>query len=239
MQWFVDHFYFFIVAVGLLHFAALFAVYRWRKHQAEGLAAYLSNLVKTFASSSDLDPRLTVSDRIDRFITDIREVLSDRQRHGDRSRLYHRLVIKDELRRDVEGTKLETWYNVLRTGIEAYPLLGILGTVLAIGLGLSVPAAPPPAAPAAAVAADVRAAGQAPAEAPAASTSTIVRNFANSIWSTCAGILFAVVLMLVNAAIEPGFERLHKHRESVRDVIGAAKVSLGMEVAGAPAEAMA
>lgn len=227
MQWLVDHFYLFILALGVAHFVILLVLWRWERTQTKGLAAYLSNLVRIFSSRADMDPRTTVHDRIDGFIADIREVLSDRQRHEDRERLYQRIVIKDELKPDMQGGRLETLYNFARTGIEAYPLLGILGTVLAIGLGLNAPRP---------VVSAVPTAVEARVDAPGATrspdtTGSIIRNFANSIWSTCAGIAFAIVLMLVNALIEPGFDRLAKHRHDVREVIGAAKVSLGLELA--------
>ena len=86
---------------------------------------------------SDHDPTHTVDERIDTFIADIREVIQNPQSPGESRKLYERIVSKDELRRYLQGTKFETWYNVARTGIEIYPLLGIIGTVLAIGLGLN------------------------------------------------------------------------------------------------------
>lgn len=229
MQWLVDYFYLFILAVGVAHFVVLVVLWRWERSQTQGLAAYLSNLVRTLSTRADIDPRMTVHDRIDSFIADLHEVLNDRHRTDDREKLYRRLIVKDEAKPDMQGGRLETLYNFARTGIEAYPLLGILGTVLAIGLGLNAsrhtPSQPYPAGQA-----QVTVDATAPTP-PPATTGSIIRNFANSIWSTCAGIAFAIFLMLVNALIEPGFDRLAKHRHDVRDVIGAAKVSLGMELA--------
>lgn len=230
MQWLVDYFYLLILTVGVAHFVVLMVLWRWERSQTQGLAAYLSNLVRTLSIRADIDPRMTVHDRIDSFIADLHEVLNDRQRPDDREKLYRRLIVKDEAKPDMQGGRLETLYNFARTGIEAYPLLGILGTVLAIGLGLNArPATPPAYVPGQA---QVTSDTSPVASPPPATTGNIIRNFANSIWSTCAGIAFAIFLMMVNALIEPGFDRLAKHRHDVREVIGAAKVSLGMELSG-------
>ena len=55
----------------------------------------------------------------------------------------------------------------------------------------------------------------------------IVRNFAGSIWATLAGIGCGIILLLVNAALEPAFQRLLEHRWDVRETISAAKIQLG------------
>ncbi len=237
MQWIVDHFYFFILALGIAHLCLLMGLWAARQRRAHDLSFYLSNLVKHFSTSPDRHPGGTVHEQIDSFIADIREVIHDKERSADRGKLYYRLIVKDESKRDIQGTKLETYYNVARTGIEAYPLLGILGTIFAIALGLNAPrhsaAALPAAAPAtqSVVAGDSSAAGADPAaddELPAATSGAIIRNFANSIWSTASGIGFAIILMVVNAFIEPGFDRLVNHRKNVREVIASAKIALGL-----------
>jgi hypothetical protein len=233
MQWIVDHFYLFILLLGITHLFVLLAMWAARRRMTNNLASYLFNLVKNFSAGTDHRPGGTIYEQIDSFIADIREVTLNPGREADRDRLYHRVLVKDETKSDIHGTKLETWYNLARTGIEAYPLLGILGTIFAIALGLhghpTLPTAP----------AGANSAIVAPADAPAspdavspATSGQIIRNFANSIWSTAAGIGFAIILMLVNALIEPGFDRLSKQRQAVRDAIAAAKIHLGLGVTG-------
>ena len=235
MQWIVDHFYLFILALGIAHLCLLIGLWAARQRRARDLSFYLSNLVKHFSTSPDRHPGGTVHEQIDSFIADIREVMHDKERSGDRGKLYYRLIVKDESKSDIQGTKLETYYNVARTGIEAYPLLGILGTIFAIALGLNAPrhaaASLPGAAPTtqSVVAGDSSgAAADADDELPAATSGAIIRNFANSIWSTASGIGFAIILMVVNAFIEPGFDRLVNHRKNVREVIASAKIALGL-----------
>jgi hypothetical protein len=232
MQWIVDHFYLFILLLGVVHLFVLLSMWLARRRMTDNLASYLFNLVKNFSTGTDHRPGGTIYEQIDSFIADIREVTLNPGREADRDRLYHRVLVKDETKSDIHGTKLETWYNLARTGIEAYPLLGILGTIFAIALGLNVrptpPAAPPGGTNTAIVTPDAPAAS--PDAVSPATSGQIIRNFANSIWSTAAGIGFAIILMLINALIEPGFERLSKQRQAVRDAIAAAKIHLGLGV---------
>jgi biopolymer transport protein ExbB/TolQ len=205
MQWLCDHFYLFILVL----FAAHLLGFRWlwleRGRQAAWLAGHLENLVQGFTSRADRDPYPTVDERIDAFLANIQEALADPSRQDDRRRLHDQIVAKDETKKYLRGSRFETLYNFARTGIEIYPLLGIMGTVLAIGLALHSPDG---------------------ADASLA-TERIVRNFAGSIWATLAGIGSGVVLLLVNALLEPAFQRLLEHRWDVRETISAVKSHLG------------
>src|SRR5438067_943618 len=213
MQAISDHFYWLIVLLALIHALGFLVLLNTRNRRVRQLESHLTNLVGGLSRRSDDDPSHTIDERIDSFISDIREVIQHPREPGEVRRLYDRIVSKDELRRYLQGTKFETWYNVARTGIEIYPLLGIIGTVLAIGLGLNVPRTPAPVAPAAAPTTSV---SPAPAPAPAdsstgPSTEAIVQNFAGSIWATLTGLLCAIIFMMWNAYLEPSFTRLLEH----------------------------
>ena len=123
-------------------------------------------------------------------------------------------MTKEESKKYLHGKTFETWYNVLQTFIETYPFWGILGTLLGIGLGL-------------------RAGSSGDADA----TAAIVRNFGGAIWSTVAGLVCAIALMLLNAAMEPSLRRLVEHRAAVRDVVRSAKHELGAAIGAGPAGA--
>jgi biopolymer transport protein ExbB len=223
-----DHFYWIILILGTLHAIGFVALWRARNRRVRQLESHLTNLVGGLSRRSDHDPTHTVDERIDSFIAYIREVIQNPHSPAEVRRLYDRIVSKDELRRYLQGTKFETWYNVARTGIEIYPLLGIIGTVLAIGLGLNARPVDEVAAPAtqAAVMRD------APAATPP--TSAIVRNFASSIWATLTGLVCAILFMMCNAYLEPSFTRLIEHRTSVRNVISHAKSQLGLAARDEP-----
>jgi biopolymer transport protein ExbB/TolQ len=237
MQALSDHFYWIILLLGVIHAVGFVALLRARNRRVQQLESHLTNLVGGLSRRSDHDPSHTVDERIDTFIADIREVIQHPQTPNEARRLYERIVSKDELRRYLQGTKFETWYNVARTGIEIYPLLGIIGTVLAIGLGLnarptpSPPSTTPPAAVnAAATQPPTAAADPAPSPAGVPPTGAIVRNFAASIWATLVGLLLAILFMMCNAYLEPSFTRLIEHRANVRNVISHAKSQLGIAV---------
>ena len=119
-------------------------------------------------------------------------------------------MTKEESKKYLQGKAFETVYNVLQTFIETYPFWGILGTLLGIGLGFT----------------GETLAGQ-------TNSSSIVKNFGGAIWCTVAGLVCAIVLMLLHACMEPGLKRLVEHRSAVRDVIRSAKSELGVALADA------
>jgi biopolymer transport protein ExbB len=206
MQFLCDHFYWLILLLAAGHLLAFAWLLRQRQLQSLRLAAHLENLVQGFSSHADRDPYSTVDEQIDSFLANVREVLDDPSRSEDRLLLHEKIVAKDETKKYLTGSRFETLYSVARTMIEIYPLLGIMGTVLAIGLALNAPAVD----------------GSLASE-------RIVRNFAGSIWATLAGIGCGIILLLINSIVEPAFQRLLEHRWEVREVISAAKIRLGEE----------
>ena len=149
---------------------------------------------------------MPLTTQIDAFVQDVNDVLSDGSRSEDRSECLRRMQILDEKRRYLESLSFETATHVARTMIEAYPLSGVLGTVLAIGSALQTDAA-----------------------AQSASTVNVVmERFGDSIWSTFAGLFAAIVLMFVNSILEIRFNRLTDSRTHVREMVARAKRELGM-----------
>ena len=146
------------------------------------------------------------SDQIEAFIADVNEVLDDPSRQTDRQGLLQRMKILDEKRRYLSSMLFETTYNICRTMIEAYPLAGVLGTILAIGAALQ--AGPDPET--------------------SSSVAMIVDRFGNAIWSTFAGLVSAILLMFINSVLEPSFQRLSQNREHVRDMVASSKRALSL-----------
>src|ERR1700722_13287281 len=164
MQSLCDHFYWLILLLASLHLLGFFYLWRERGRQGMWLAAHLDNLVQGFSSHADRDPYATLDERIDAFLANIHEVLTDPSRGPDPQKLHEQLLLKDETKKYLRGSTFETLYSLARTGIEIYPLLGIMGTVLAIGLALNA---------------------HSPDSVDAATSATerIVRNFSGSIWA--------------------------------------------------------
>jgi biopolymer transport protein ExbB/TolQ len=89
--------------------------------------------------------------------------------------------------------------------IEAYPLAGVLGTILAIGAALQ--------------------GGQGNAQ---KTVADIVRNFGDSVWATFAGLVAAIGLMFLNSLLETRFHRLAENRKQVRETVARAKRELSL-----------
>jgi biopolymer transport protein ExbB/TolQ len=119
------------------------------------------------------------------------------------------MQIMDEKRRYLQSMFFETVYNMARTMIEAYPLGGIVGTVLAIGAALNAEAA----------------GGQ------AASVDLLIRRFGDSIWCTFAGLMATIILLFINSFLEPGFNRLTENRQHVRETVARVKRELSLATA--------
>lgn len=197
----------FIIGVACaLHLFAFFILWLWARRDIKRIASALFDFTRGLTHQSMLDSTAHLSDQIEAFIADVDEVLDDTSRTEDRIKLLDRMRVLDEKRRYLNSMLFETVYNVCRTMIEAYPLAGVLGTILAIGAALQVDGG-----------------GQS-----TATVSTIVGRFGDAIWSTFAGLTAAIVLMFVNSFLEPRFTRLGENRRNVRDMTASAKRELSI-----------
>ena len=185
----------------LVVFVMLWMAYR---HNLRAIAQTLDDFTRGLKHRSVLDRSLALSDQIEAFLTDVKDALDIPAKSAERQELAIRMSILDEKRRYLHAMRFETFYNVWRSMIEAYPMAGILGTVLAIGAALQTD------------------------QSGSATVNAIVRNFGESIWSTFSALAAAVVLIFLNSWIEPAFARLSENREHVRDMVARAKRELAM-----------
>ena len=149
-----------------------------------------------------LRPRVNRSSEA--FLADVNEVLSSPGAVDERRLLRERISILDERRGYLNSLPFETAYNVARTMVEAYPLAGTVGAVLAIGAALTGPQTD-------------------------STVANIVTQFGEAIWSTFAGLAAAIVLMFVNSLLEPKFLRLAENRTHVRETIARVKRELAFD----------
>ncbi len=198
-----------IVAALAVHLFVFFVLWLWARRDLRVIASSLFDFTRRLRNQSLLDSTAHLSDQIEAFLSDVNDVLDDPSRREDRAALLERMRVLDEKRRYLNSMFFETVYNIARTMIEAYPLAGVLGTILAIGAALQTDAA----------------AGA------AISVSSIVGRFGDAIWSTFAGLMAAIVLMFVNSVLETGFERLSESRRHVRETIARAKRELALQTA--------
>ncbi len=200
-----------IVGAFALHVFTFFVLWIWARRDLRAIATSLYDFTRRLKNQSLLDQRAHLSVQIEAFLADVNDVLDDPTRQSDRIALLDRMRVLDEKRRYLNSMLFETAYNITRTMIEAYPLAGVLGTILAIGAAL-----------------------QSDAANQAVSVSTIVGRFGEAIWSTFAGLTAAILLMFLNSMVETAFERLTESRRHVRETIARAKRELSLHTASTP-----
>lgn len=190
---------FVILVLFTVHLVAFIALWIWWRRDLRAIASWLDDFTRGLKHRSVLGHDGHLTDQIDAFLADVNDVLETGSSEG-RLVLFHRMNVLDEKRRYLKSMSFETCFNVCRTMIEAYPIMGILGTVLAIGSALQA----------------------------GSGVAGIVSRFGEAIWSTFAGLLAAVLLMLINSILEPRFTRLAENRAAVRDTVGRTKRELAV-----------
>ncbi|MCA8994996.1 MAG: MotA/TolQ/ExbB proton channel family protein [Planctomycetaceae bacterium] len=205
-----------IVVLAGVHLFLFFVLWIWSRRDFKNIASTLFDFTRGLKHQSVLDTTAHLSDQIDAFLADVNETLDVAGRSGDRETLHQRMRILDEKRRYMNSMSFETMYNMARTMIEAYPLMGVLGTIIAIGAALQTDTA------ATAVAADT--------------LGLVLSRFGEAIWSTAAGLVAAMLLMFVNSCLEMSFGRLTENRRHVREMIARVKRELGVTQVASSAE---
>lgn len=198
-----------IAGAAVLHFLAFVWLATWARRDLRRLAGDFDAFTRDLKHRSLFERGADLTDQLDAFLADVRDVLDDPQQDAERRALHSRMKILDEERRYLHSQAFETAYNVCRTMIEAYPLAGVLGTILAIGAALQMPAGEE-----------------------AGAVNTIVKYFGDAIWSTFAGLIAAIGLMFVNSLVETRFLRLGESRLQVRETVARAKRELSLAAAG-------
>jgi biopolymer transport protein ExbB/TolQ len=194
-----------IVGAFIIHFFAFLWLRGWARRDLRRMAADFDSFTRELKHRSLLEREVNLSDQIEAFLADVRDVLDDPSKKAERLVLWHRMRILDEERRYLQSHAFETSYNVCRSMIEAYPLAGVLGTILAIGAALQ--------------------SGHGNDQ---QTVSDIVQFFGYSIWSTFAGLFGAMTLMFVNSLVETQFQRLGENRRHVRETVARAKRELSL-----------
>lgn len=191
-----------IVALAAVHLLCFLMLWAWYRRDLWRLAGTLDEFTRQLKHRSVLDRGSNLQDQISAFLQDIRDVTDSPQNLEGRAALRSRLQVLDERRVYLQSLRFETCYNLCRNMIEAYPLAGILGTILAIAAALQTDTAT------------------------SSTVGLIVQRFGEAIWSTCAGLVAAVFFLFINGLLETSFIRLETERDEVRKVVHAAKRSL-------------
>jgi len=195
-----------IAVLGGVHLLAFAWLYFWSRRDNRALAGALDEFTRPLKHRSLLGPQGHLSEQVSAFLSDVEEVLDSPERIHERRDLFSRINVLDERRQYLQSAAFDTAYSVVRTMVEAYPLLGILGTILAIGVALQEGSDP--------------------------SVSNLVGRFGEAIWSTFAGLIAAILLMAINSLLEPAFARLQENRHQIRDTVLRVKRQLALAPGG-------
>jgi biopolymer transport protein ExbB/TolQ len=187
-----------IVAAFAVHVFVFFLLWVWSRRDFRNIASALYDFTRGLGHQSMLDATAHLSDQIDAFLADVNDVLDDPSRVADRAALLQRINVLDEKRRYLNSLLFETVYNMARTMVEAYPVGGILGTILAIGAAMRT----------------------------TATVSSVAARFGDAIWCTGAGLIAFILLLFLNSFLEPPFNRLTENRRHVREMISRVKREL-------------
>ena len=198
---------FLIVGVFAVHLFCYFILSIWYRRDLHRIVSCLDDFTRGLKHRSVLGRSASLTNQIDAFVEDINDVLTDESRSADRQECLRRMHILDEQRTYMDSLSFETATNVARVMIEAYPLAGVLGTILAIGSALQAPDA--------AVNAE-------------ATMAAIVARFGDAIWSTFCGLAAAMILMFINSLNETKYDRLTDSRTNVKKMVAKAKRELAM-----------
>lgn len=196
---------FVIAGAFAIHVFFFFVLWIWSRRDLKNIASSLAEFTQDLRHRSVLSSTGHLSDQIEAFLADVNEVVDNPSRRADRESLLNRIYILDGRRKYLNSLFFETCYNLCRTMIEAYPLAGVLGTILAIGAAL-----------------------QGGGGEQTAGVDAIVGRFGDAIWSTFAGLMAAIALMFINGLVETTFNRLSENRTHVRETTARVKRELAL-----------
>jgi len=198
-----------IVAVFAVHCASLaFYLRPQRRRIGREMARKLDHFTHGLKGRPILD-ETRLDDSLRALIEYVQAVLHDPQYVPQRGELRERIEIIDEDRSYSFSEGFERFFNFWRSMIEVYPLLGILGTVLAIAASIGASGAP----------------------ASQSAAPTILSNFGYALQSTIAGLGLGVVMIGLNAWHEVGFERLVQRGAQMRETVNKVKRELALQPA--------
>jgi biopolymer transport protein ExbB len=198
------------------------------------LGAALKEVLDKSGFGTSIMADLGDDDLIDSCCQDILNDLKKGSADGRLGRMQRELARFEDLKPYKKTSYVEVLYNAVRTGVEIYPLLGILGTIIALGLGLqgtSLPISDATSQPivssnAGGPAQDHYAQVEAGAAVAAEKAGRIIDNFGSAIWSTFWGLVCGIFFMMLNSFHELKFDRLVTHRQNVSEVVMWARKTL-------------
>ena len=229
IQWISEHYRWMFLPLGGFHLLLFISLQTEHARRLLTLRTFVRNLATRIVHRwSDERPNSTVAEELDILLHDLRDALPVDSWDPERAaRIRDAVFAADAPRTYLYEMDFEKRHSLAKAITETYPLLGIVGTVLAIAAGMAPMEAVPPRRP---DVAEVRTVG-APAvseedHAAESSLRQVTQNFGHSVWTTLVGLSLAVVFLLVNAWSEPEFHQLGVYRARIIEILHQVKVRL-------------
>lgn len=179
-----------ILAVAVFETALFIILYRMASSNTNQLCDSLRNMLRGVKDPPEQDRSRIIHDEIVALL-DCAESLR-KTSVEDFKRLLSNIRSQDARKIDLKSYRIDSWGNVANAIVQAFPLLGIFGTILAIGQSL---------------------------QGSEGDVSVIMRAFTNAINTTILGLVFAVIYMIVDAFFQAKAGRLKNELNKYRDVI--------------------
>lgn len=229
MQWFSEHYRWLFLPLGLFHLALFMSLQAEYKKRLSILRSFVRNLASRVVQHwSDERPDSTVAEELDILLHDLKDAVAAGSWDPERTaRIRDAVFAADAPRTYLYEMSFEKRLSLAKAIIEVYPLLGIVGTVLAIAAGM-VPLDAKAAAtrPAVVAASPSPAPSAAPLAPPPTELSSdeselrnVTQNFGHSVWTTLIGLSLAIVFLLLNSWWEPEFLQLVEYRRGIGDIL--------------------
>ncbi|MGR3174548.1 MAG: MotA/TolQ/ExbB proton channel family protein [Candidatus Scalindua sp.] len=179
-----------ILAVAVFETALYIVLYRMTSGNTHQLCDSLRNMLRGIKDPPEQDRSRIIHDEIVALL-DCAESLR-KTSVEDFKRLLSNIRSQDARKIDLKSYRIDSWGNVANAIVQAFPLLGIFGTILAIGQSL---------------------------QGSEGDVSVIMAAFTNAVNTTILGLVFAVIYMIVDAFFQAKAGRLKNELNKYRDVI--------------------
>ena len=236
LTWLSEHYRWLFIPIGFGHLILFISLYTEHNERLAALRVFIRNLARRVVLRwSDERPNSTVDEEIDILLHDLHDALPANAPAWDlekATRIREAVFAIDQPREYLYGTQFEKRLSLSKVLTEIYPLLGIVGTVLAIAAGMAGVDKPLDlTTPVAEAGAPRAAASPAPVARPEVSAEdnelrNVTANFGHSVWTTLIGLSLAIFFMLMGAWVEPEFHRLIEYRLAIRDILHQIKTRL-------------
>ena len=179
-----------ILAVAVFETGLFIILYRMASSNTHQLCDSLRNMLRGIKDPPEQDRSRIIHDEIVALL-DCAESLR-KTSVEDFKRLLSNVRSQDARKIDLKSYRIESWGNVANAIVQAFPLLGIFGTILAIGQSL---------------------------QGSEGDVSVIMVAFTNAVNTTILGLVFAIIYMIVDAFFQAKAGRLKNELNKYRDVI--------------------